>query len=262
MKKKKSTIIETKAQHCYHACHGTKRAQLHHWQQEQTRRSPSHTVKLTGQAAEPGNRLAGSPGHNRRNKSAQVQDGSGHSMLCKNAVIRCMEAEPSQVKGPVLVEDTCLSFNAFDELPGPYMWVPLLNFQRLKLGMRGKSGHSIKSIDAILDYVKGLRGRWQQQHPRLVISRDEHDVKFSHDFPNTARTPPPSLSLHRSYRKWFLQALGVQNLHKLLSGFEDKSAQAICTFVYSEGPGHEPKIFQGRTTVSLAITFKAESCSH
>jgi len=72
------------------------------------------------------------------------------------------------IKGPVLVEDTCLSFNAFDKLPGPYI-------------------------------------------------------------------------------KWFLQALGVQNLHKLLSGFEDKSAQAICTFVYSEGPGHEPKIFQGRT---------------
>lgn len=26
-----------------------------------------------------------------------------------------------QVKGPVLVEDTCLSFNAMGELPGPYM---------------------------------------------------------------------------------------------------------------------------------------------
>ena len=27
------------------------------------------------------------------------------------------------VKGPVLVEDTCLCFNAFNELPGPYMYV-------------------------------------------------------------------------------------------------------------------------------------------
>jgi inosine triphosphate pyrophosphatase len=28
-----------------------------------------------------------------------------------------------QVQGPVLVEDTCLCFNALKELPGPYMYV-------------------------------------------------------------------------------------------------------------------------------------------
>src|SRR6201995_299586 len=28
-----------------------------------------------------------------------------------------------QIKGPVLVEDTCLCFNALKELPGPYMYV-------------------------------------------------------------------------------------------------------------------------------------------
>ncbi|KAK3676370.1 nucleoside triphosphate pyrophosphohydrolase ham1 [Recurvomyces mirabilis] len=72
------------------------------------------------------------------------------------------------VQGPVLVEDTCLCFNAFDELPGPYV-------------------------------------------------------------------------------KWFLKALGVQQFHRLLAGFDDKSAQAVCTFAYCEGPGHEPIIFQGRT---------------
>nr|POE65301.1 inosine triphosphate pyrophosphatase [Quercus suber] len=72
------------------------------------------------------------------------------------------------VKGSVLVEDTCLCFKAFDELPGPYV-------------------------------------------------------------------------------KWFLMALGVQQFHKLLAGFEDKSAQAVCTFAYCEGPGHEPIVFQGRT---------------
>ncbi|KAK3713897.1 nucleoside triphosphate pyrophosphohydrolase ham1 [Vermiconidia calcicola] len=72
------------------------------------------------------------------------------------------------VKGPVLVEDTCLCFDAFDELPGPYV-------------------------------------------------------------------------------KWFLKALGVHQFHKLLAGFDDKSAQAVCTFGYCEGPGHEVIIFQGRT---------------
>lgn len=47
-----------------------------------------------------------------------------------------------------------------------------------------------------------------------------------------------------------MQSIGVQNLHKMLDGFEDKSAQAVCTFAYSEGPGHEPLLFQGRTDVS------------
>ncbi|KAF2218250.1 inosine triphosphate pyrophosphatase-like protein [Elsinoe ampelina] len=72
------------------------------------------------------------------------------------------------VGGPVLVEDTCLCFDAFNELPGPYI-------------------------------------------------------------------------------KWFVKALGVKELHKLLAGFDDKSAQSVCTFGYCEGPGHEVIIFQGRT---------------
>lgn len=57
-----------------------------------------------------------------------------------------------------------------------------------------------------------------------------------------------SLLINR-YRKWFLKALGVQQFHKLLAGFDDKSAQAVCTFAYCEGPGHEPIVFQGRTKV-------------
>jgi len=72
------------------------------------------------------------------------------------------------IKGPVLVEDTCLCFNALKELPGPYI-------------------------------------------------------------------------------KWFMEALGHEGLNNMLAGFPDKSAQAVCTFAYSEGPGHEPIIFQGRT---------------
>lgn len=46
-----------------------------------------------------------------------------------------------------------------------------------------------------------------------------------------------------------MKELGAEGMHKLLEGFADKSAQAICTFAYSEGPSHEPIVFQGRTTV-------------
>ncbi|EON66570.1 Ham1 family protein [Coniosporium apollinis CBS 100218] len=53
------------------------------------------------------------------------------------------------------------------------------------------------------------------------------------------------------YIKWFMLALGPLELHKMLDGFEDKSTQAVCTFAYCEGPGHEPMIFQGRTDGKL-----------
>ncbi|KAF3128494.1 nucleoside triphosphate pyrophosphohydrolase ham1 [Orbilia oligospora] len=44
-----------------------------------------------------------------------------------------------------------------------------------------------------------------------------------------------------------LPGVGHSGLNKLLAGFEDKSAEAVCTFAFSEGPGSEPLIFQGRT---------------
>ncbi|MDI1492425.1 MAG: nucleoside triphosphate pyrophosphohydrolase ham1 [Ramalina farinacea] len=50
------------------------------------------------------------------------------------------------------------------------------------------------------------------------------------------------------YIKWFLQALGHEGLNNLLMAYEDKSAQAVCTFAYCQGPGHEPLIFEGRVT--------------
>lgn len=51
--------------------------------------------------------------------------------------------------------------------------------------------------------------------------------------------------------KWFLEKLGTEGLAKLVDGFADKSAEAVCTFAYSPGPGQEPVLFQGRTQVSL-----------
>jgi inosine triphosphate pyrophosphatase len=74
----------------------------------------------------------------------------------------------AQVNGPVMVEDTCLCFNALKGLPGPYI-------------------------------------------------------------------------------KWFLQKLGHEGLNSMLTGFEDKTAYALCTFAFSMGPGHEPIVFEGRT---------------
>ncbi|KAK7018068.1 hypothetical protein SK128_010739 [Halocaridina rubra] len=50
------------------------------------------------------------------------------------------------------------------------------------------------------------------------------------------------------YIKWFLEKLGPEGLFKMLAGFEDKSAEAVCTFAYSSGiPEDEVLLFHGRT---------------
>lgn len=48
------------------------------------------------------------------------------------------------------------------------------------------------------------------------------------------------------YIKWFLEKLKPEGLHKLLHGFEDKTAYALCIFAYAE-PGKEVKLFHGKT---------------
>lgn len=74
-----------------------------------------------------------------------------------------------EVNGPVIVEDTCLCFNALGGMPGPYV-------------------------------------------------------------------------------KWFLDKLKPEGLHKLLTGWEDKSAYALCTFAFSSGnPDDKIKLFRGKT---------------
>ncbi|KAI8072883.1 inosine triphosphate pyrophosphatase [Gongronella butleri] len=49
------------------------------------------------------------------------------------------------------------------------------------------------------------------------------------------------------YIKWFLSSVGLEGLNKMLDGFEDRTAYALCTIGYCEGPGHEPVIFEGIT---------------
>ncbi|KAL4398943.1 nucleoside triphosphate pyrophosphohydrolase Ham1 [Malassezia pachydermatis] len=49
------------------------------------------------------------------------------------------------------------------------------------------------------------------------------------------------------YIKDFLQKLGLDGLNTLLAGFDDKRAEAVCTFAYCEGPESEPIVFEGRT---------------
>ena len=59
-----------------------------------------------------------------------------------------------------------------------------------------------------------------------------------------------SQGLPGPYIKWFLEKLGHDGLNRMLDGFPDRSAYAQCIFAFSEGPGHEPVTFVGRTQVT------------
>jgi len=49
------------------------------------------------------------------------------------------------------------------------------------------------------------------------------------------------------YIKWFLKGCGPEGLHKMLDGFEDKSAYALCTFAYHSGEKDaKVRLFEGR----------------
>lgn len=48
------------------------------------------------------------------------------------------------------------------------------------------------------------------------------------------------------YIKWFLQGVGHDGLNKMLAGFEDKSAYALCVFSYCDDPEKEPMTFVGK----------------
>ncbi|XP_021260745.1 inosine triphosphate pyrophosphatase isoform X3 [Numida meleagris] len=101
-----------------------------------------------------------------------------------------------QIRGPVIVEDTCLCFNALGGLPGPYIVECLL----LQPAWEPHTGH------------------WDARCGR------------------------------RALIKWFLEKLKPEGLYKLLAGFEDKSAYALCTFAFSTGNPEEPvKLFKGQT---------------
>jgi inosine triphosphate pyrophosphatase len=68
-----------------------------------------------------------------------------------------------------------------------------------------------------------------------------------------ALTPTKTCS-NAQCSKWFLLEIGHEGLNNMLAAYPDKSAQAVCTFALSKGPGHEPVIFQGRTSVSSLNT--------
>ena len=49
------------------------------------------------------------------------------------------------------------------------------------------------------------------------------------------------------YIKWFLKAIGVEGLAKMVEPFEDKTGSAVCILAYLGPELSEPKLFIGKT---------------
>jgi len=54
------------------------------------------------------------------------------------------------------------------------------------------------------------------------------------------------------YIKWFMD-IGLKGLHDLLCGFEDKSAYALATFAYTDGPDKPVHLFEGRVDGNIVL---------
>lgn len=93
--------------------------------------------------------------------------------------------------------------------------------------------------------------------PELQGEIDEVSIKKCQEAARTLKTPvlveDTSLcfnalkGLPGPYIKWFLEKLKPEGLVKLLTGWEDKSAEAICTFAYCSGDCEDVILFQGIT---------------
>jgi inosine triphosphate pyrophosphatase len=52
------------------------------------------------------------------------------------------------------------------------------------------------------------------------------------------------------YIKWFIESCSLFRIYRMLSAFEDKTADEVCIYAYCE-PGKEPVLFQGRQTGTI-----------
>lgn len=53
--------------------------------------------------------------------------------------------------------------------------------------------------------------------------------------------------------KWFVDKLKPEGMVRLLDGWDDKSAEAVCTFAYAADANADVLLFQGRTAGRLVI---------
>lgn len=117
--------------------------------------------------------------------------------------------------------------------------------------------NKLKEVNAILALPKPLTNKKidlpELQGPSTAYIAKQKCLEAARRIGGPVLTEDTSLhfnalkGLPGPYIKWFLQDLGHEGLNNLLAAYEDKSAYALCTFAYCEGPDKEVLLFEGRT---------------
>ncbi|KAJ5397676.1 inosine triphosphate pyrophosphatase-like protein [Penicillium cosmopolitanum] len=98
----------------------------------------------------------------------------------------------------------------------------------------------IPEIQGTIEEVAEEKARWAAEVINGPVLVEDSALEFS----ALNGLPGP-------YIKYFLNALGLEGLNKMLDGFEDRTAEAVCTFAFCQGPGAKPILFQGRTKARI-----------
>ncbi|RZB86939.1 Inosine triphosphate pyrophosphatase [Glycine soja] len=172
-----------------------------------------------------------------------------------------------QVNGPVLVEDTCLCFNALKGLPGPYIALDLAMFRQWLLKLENLQGLLLKfgirnyEVLPVRRGPPGSQGLYQRgsfgsaaiSNAKAAGWRLRAGIGTAADPKDPRRYRPWDLGGPRRTgntlrtSKWFLQKLGHEGLNNLLMAYDDKSAYALCVFSFAAGSNSEPITFSGKT---------------
>ncbi|GJY59028.1 inosine triphosphate pyrophosphatase [Tanacetum coccineum] len=168
-----------------------------------------------------------------------------------------------QVKGPVLVEDTCLCFNALKGLPGPYMFAPHSYIPCMLLWT-----HHVKSLDKEKGFTvtKGEDCSTRMHGNAAGMTYHVSETSRKREKPgNVWETSPGEVETFLQLGSCFFFTNGGRRneedepwkekiekiilicLNNMLMAYEDKSAYALCVFSLAIGPDHEPLTFVGKT---------------
>ncbi|ORX59268.1 hypothetical protein BCR36DRAFT_317314 [Piromyces finnis] len=123
--------------------------------------------------------------------------------------------------------------------------------------------NKLKEVNAILDLDKPLKNQKidlpELQGPSTQYIATQKCLEAARRVNGPVLTEDTSLhfnslkGLPGPYIKWFLQELGHNGLNDILAAYEDKSAYALCTFAYCEGPGKEVQLFEGKTNGKIVM---------
>lgn len=121
-------------------------------------------------------------------------------------------------------------------------------------GNQNKADYLSRQLGVQLDFVKVELDEIQEADPKRLLEHKLRQAYEAVDRPVLVEDVSLAFTalsgLPGPYIKWFIDDAGAEACCRMLDGFEDRSAEAICTFGYFDGT--EFRYFQKRAPGSIA----------